>query len=705
MLPLPQISKKTFQDILDETIKKIPSLTDEWTDFNAHDPGITTLQVYAWLSEMQQYYGEAIGDIHTEKYLKLLGYEPQQMAISKGILTVSGIREESCLPEGTKFTAGEICYETKETTRLIKNKIVQVVRDHALIDLMDFVKEIDESYEYLFTKEDKSCFYIGFERPIDLREGLAVYFNFYEHQIFRKHIENASLKMGQLKWEIYTDQGFEEVQYVEDTTNHFLNDGYVYFKGEHQSSSHQLDAAYEPAYYLKCTLMMNDYDLLPRVNYIGINNLTIVQKDTKIRSLYLNGTGENNQEYLLTHYLAAIGQIEVLLKVDTQRWKLLKPNRDYKEETIAGLGKRISFNDKLYGTVPEKDIENIRVICYEQEAFDKRQLGKFKGYIDQSFQLENEGVYYPDLKLDVMLQTDEGIYYESYTQVKDISRMGPRDKVYQISRSGEVVFGDRHHGYYPREPQAALIITNLSTSKGANGNVKPHKINQFYNPILTSPNSNLFVTNQKDTGGGKDKESINQAIRSARRQIEKTARVINEEDYEKLVKNIPGLLIHKVKAISEKALRDEIKESHKVFIIVKPYAEEARPQLSSIYKKCIEEELEKYRLLTMEIEVVSPKYLPIDVYGCIYKTPSGDEKVIYELIRRALDGVTGNREFGENLILGKLFGALDSLEDVASIEQLSLQPADYEHTKNLAGDVIVRPNELTYLRNYLIEVR
>jgi len=705
MLPLPQISKKTFQDILEETIKKIPSLTDEWTDFNAHDPGVTTLQVYAWLSEMQQYYGEAIGDIHVEKYLKLLGYELKPMVPSKGILTVSGITEGSCLPQGTKFAAGEICYETEETKVLIPNKIEQVIRDHGFIDLTDMVKEVDGSYELLFTDEEQSCFYIGFDQPIDLSEGIAIYFNFYQDKIRRKDAEDAKLKMGKIKWEIYTDNGFEEIEFIQDTTNHFLNDGYVYLQGNEQAAISQLNESYKPSYYLRCTLMMNDYDLLPRVNYIGLNNIPIVQKDTKIISLYLNGTGKSQQDYMIDHYLALTGDIEVLLLVDTNKWRRLKPDVDYREETNVGLFRKIYFDETLYGVVPKKGIENIRVICSDKEISKQKQLGEFKGYIGQSFKIEMEDVYHPDLKVDAVSITDEGVYYESYRQTPDLNRMGPRDKVYEINKEGEILFGDRHHGYYPRHPHTTLMITGLSTSKGINGNVKAHKINTFFKPISAFENQPFFFTNQKDTMGGKNQESIDQGIMNARRRIDQLARVINEEDYETLVKNIPGLLIHKVKAISQKVLMPEIEESHKVFIVVKPYSDEKKPQLSSTYKKCIEKELEKYRLLTIEIEVISPKYLPIDVYGCIYKTPGGDERRIYELIRRALDGVTGKRAFGENLILGKLFGALDSLEDVASIEQLYLQPADYEHAKNLAGDIIVRPDELTYLRNYYIEVR
>ena len=68
MLQIPNLDDITYEQLLQNAIHKIPQLTGEWTDFNLHDPGITTLEIYAWLTDMLNYYINASGDIHVKKY-------------------------------------------------------------------------------------------------------------------------------------------------------------------------------------------------------------------------------------------------------------------------------------------------------------------------------------------------------------------------------------------------------------------------------------------------------------------------------------------------------------------------------------------------------------------------------------------------------------------------------------------------------------
>ena len=55
MLKVPQLNDMTYEQIIQRAVSRIPSLTDQWTDFNSHDPGITVLQTYAWLVDMLNY--------------------------------------------------------------------------------------------------------------------------------------------------------------------------------------------------------------------------------------------------------------------------------------------------------------------------------------------------------------------------------------------------------------------------------------------------------------------------------------------------------------------------------------------------------------------------------------------------------------------------------------------------------------------------
>ena len=50
-LTIPRLDDRTYNDILRETIARIPVHTPEWTNHNDSDPGITLLQLFAFMTE------------------------------------------------------------------------------------------------------------------------------------------------------------------------------------------------------------------------------------------------------------------------------------------------------------------------------------------------------------------------------------------------------------------------------------------------------------------------------------------------------------------------------------------------------------------------------------------------------------------------------------------------------------------------------
>ena len=46
------LDDRTFEQLVAEAKRRIPGYTPEWTDLNDSDPGITLVQLFAWLSEM-----------------------------------------------------------------------------------------------------------------------------------------------------------------------------------------------------------------------------------------------------------------------------------------------------------------------------------------------------------------------------------------------------------------------------------------------------------------------------------------------------------------------------------------------------------------------------------------------------------------------------------------------------------------------------
>jgi predicted phage baseplate assembly protein len=54
MSPLaPNLFERRFSDLMEIGLAKLPSLAPEWTDHNAHDPGITLMELLAWTAEAQ----------------------------------------------------------------------------------------------------------------------------------------------------------------------------------------------------------------------------------------------------------------------------------------------------------------------------------------------------------------------------------------------------------------------------------------------------------------------------------------------------------------------------------------------------------------------------------------------------------------------------------------------------------------------------
>src|SRR5215471_12014776 len=76
---LPPIDDRTFDDIVTEARTRIARYTPEWapvwTDVNDSDPGITLVQLFAWLSDMLIYRMNKVPALNYLKFLELIGIE------------------------------------------------------------------------------------------------------------------------------------------------------------------------------------------------------------------------------------------------------------------------------------------------------------------------------------------------------------------------------------------------------------------------------------------------------------------------------------------------------------------------------------------------------------------------------------------------------------------------------------------------------
>ncbi|MGI5132200.1 hypothetical protein ACQEVB_35725 [Pseudonocardia sp. CA-107938] len=94
-IPLPVLDDLTFDDLVAQARARIPALAPGWTDHNPGDPGITLVELLAWLTEMLVYGVEQIPDAHTVAFLRLLngpGWTPPADLDAAVRTTVRGLR-------------------------------------------------------------------------------------------------------------------------------------------------------------------------------------------------------------------------------------------------------------------------------------------------------------------------------------------------------------------------------------------------------------------------------------------------------------------------------------------------------------------------------------------------------------------------------------------------------------------------------------
>ncbi|NEQ82239.1 MAG: hypothetical protein F6K26_18885, partial [Moorea sp. SIO2I5] len=77
-LQLPNLDDKTYDDLVAEAISLIPTYAPEWTNHNPSDPGITLIELFAYLTEMLLYRQNRVTEANIIMFLKLLNGENWQ---------------------------------------------------------------------------------------------------------------------------------------------------------------------------------------------------------------------------------------------------------------------------------------------------------------------------------------------------------------------------------------------------------------------------------------------------------------------------------------------------------------------------------------------------------------------------------------------------------------------------------------------------
>jgi hypothetical protein len=118
----PVLDDRTWQQLRDELVRRIPHYTPEWTDHNPGDPGITLLELFAHLGEQLLFRFNQIPDTTRLAFLDLLQIPLRPAAVATGLVRFPTERADGVLvPIGTVVRAGAVEFST--TTEVVAQPV------------------------------------------------------------------------------------------------------------------------------------------------------------------------------------------------------------------------------------------------------------------------------------------------------------------------------------------------------------------------------------------------------------------------------------------------------------------------------------------------------------------------------------------------------------------------------------------------------
>jgi hypothetical protein len=131
MIRAPDLDDIDFETLVEQARALIPRFAPDWTDHNIHDPGITLLDLIAWVADSQIYRIGFVGDRHLTAFAALLGVAARRAEPARGLLWPDAVAAPAVIAQGRKATTGDapdIAFATQAAVQLAGTAIVHMRR-------------------------------------------------------------------------------------------------------------------------------------------------------------------------------------------------------------------------------------------------------------------------------------------------------------------------------------------------------------------------------------------------------------------------------------------------------------------------------------------------------------------------------------------------------------------------------------------------
>ena len=178
-LQTPKLDDRKFQDIVTEARSKIPLYCPKWTDYNLSDPGITVIELFAWMVDMFLYRLNRVPDKNYIKLMDLIGIrlEPPKPASVNITFRLSTPQPEPVtIPQGTEIatvrteTQDAVSFTTDRDFTILLPRLSYALTtpdDSVFTDIIPALKNPDRQVSvFQDVPKENNALYLGYAEDL-----------------------------------------------------------------------------------------------------------------------------------------------------------------------------------------------------------------------------------------------------------------------------------------------------------------------------------------------------------------------------------------------------------------------------------------------------------------------------------------------------------------------------------------------------------
>lgn len=586
-LPNPILDDRSYQQLRDELVRRIPVYTPEWTDYNASDPGITLLELFAFLGENLLYRFNQMPETAKLAFLRLLDIPLRPATPARAMVTMTTEAAAGALVElNAEAKAGQLSFETLQEVKVWPVSFVAVgkgtsaapveedepeVFDFAMraVDALDGLAEGQEPafYENRVVPAEGAGLPVDFDATVDRVVWVAV--------VGEKNAEKEKLGDALLNLGFVPDPVVPSMP--ETTPCPGAGAGTKGPAVEWQVSTGEVGLDGAPRY----RALAVEADTTRGLSQEGVVRLRLPKKHEDF------GVFEVDNEDLL-----GTGQFPPSLDEETAP-KVLFWMRAFRRDG-TGFGKVLFVG------------ANAAEVCQTKRARPEF-LGTGTGQPGQSFAL----VHKPVIEGSLSLEVEEFGGWRAWTSVEGFYASAPDDRHYVVDlEAGRVTFGTGVQGLPPQTGQR-VRVTEYRYGGGDAGNVAPKALSKL------SDYPSVKVSNPLRAHGGAAGETIDAALERIPGELRRRDRAVTAGDFQELALATPGAGVGRAECLARfhpPSLTPE--RAGVVSVVVWPREDPARPNAPLPDRNLLRavcEWLDMRRLVTTELYVIPPTYRKVAV--------------------------------------------------------------------------------------------